>query len=62
MLILYSCRKFRLLSPVLKKLKKTFGPKSDKLAGEWMRQPIEHLHDLYSLPNTIRVLNKDRPT
>jgi hypothetical protein len=36
-------------------LRKIFGPKRDKVTGEW-RKPDNDLNDLYSLPNSIRVI------
>jgi hypothetical protein len=32
-----------------------FGPKTDKVTGEW-RKLDNDLNDLYSLPNSIRVI------
>jgi hypothetical protein len=39
-----------------KVLRWTFGPKRDEVTGEWRRLPNEELNDLYSSPNTIRVI------
>jgi hypothetical protein len=33
---------------------KIFGPKRDKVKGEWMKLHSEELHILYSSPNIIR--------
>jgi hypothetical protein len=40
-------------------LMKIFGPKRDKVTGEWRRLHNEKLHDLYSSPNVMWV-NKSR--
>jgi hypothetical protein len=37
-------------------LRKIFGPKRYEVTGDWRRQHNEELHDLYSSPNTIRVM------
>jgi hypothetical protein len=37
-------------------LRRIFGPKGDKVTGEWRRQHNEELNDLYSSPNIIRVI------
>ena len=41
-------------------LRKIFGPKRDEVTGEWRKQPNEELNDLYSSPNTIRVMKPRR--
>jgi hypothetical protein len=38
----------------------TFGPKWDKVTGEWRRLHIEEICDLYSSPNIIRVIKSRR--
>jgi len=41
-------------------LKRMFGPKSDEVAGSWRRPHTEELHNLYSLPSTIRTIKSRR--
>jgi hypothetical protein len=41
-------------------LKRIFGPKRDEVTGEWRKLHNEELHDLYSSPNTVRVINSRR--
>jgi len=41
-------------------LRKIFGPKGDEVTGKWRRQQEEELNDLYSSPNTIRVIKSRR--
>ena len=41
-------------------LRKVFGPKTDKLTGEWRKLHNEELNDLYSLPNIVRVVKSRR--
>jgi hypothetical protein len=37
-------------------LMRMFGPKREEVAGGWRRLHNEELHNLYALPNTIRVI------
>ena len=37
-------------------LRRIFGTKRDEVTGEWRRIHNEELHDLYSLPDVIRVI------
>jgi len=37
-------------------LRRIFGPKRDKVTGEWRKLHIEELNDLYCSPNIIRVI------
>jgi hypothetical protein len=41
-------------------LRRIFGPKRDKVTGEWRRQHNEELNDLNSSPNIIRVIKSRR--
>ena len=41
-------------------LRKVFGPKRDKVTGEWRKLHNEELNDLYSLPNIVRVVKSRR--
>jgi len=36
---------------------RVFGPKRDKVTGEWRKLHNEELRDHYSLPNIVRVVN-----
>jgi hypothetical protein len=41
-------------------LRRVFGPKRDKVTGEWRKTHKEELNDLYSLPNIVRVIKSRR--
>jgi hypothetical protein len=41
-------------------LRRIFGPKRDKVTGEWKKLHNEELNDLYSLPNIVRVMKSRR--
>jgi hypothetical protein len=41
-------------------LRKIFGPKRDEATGEWRRLHNEEFNDLYSSPNTIRIIKLRR--
>jgi len=43
-----------------KVLRRVFGPKWGKVAGEWRKLHNEELSDLYSLPNIVRVVKPRR--
>jgi hypothetical protein len=40
-------------------LRKVFRPKRDDVTGEWRKLHNEELNDLYTLPNIVRVVNRD---
>jgi hypothetical protein len=39
-----------------KALKRVFGPKRDKGAGEWRKLHNQELHDIYSSSTVVRVI------
>jgi hypothetical protein len=41
-------------------LRRVFGPKRDEVTGEWRKLHNEELNNLYSLPNTVRVVKSRR--
>ena len=41
-------------------LRRVFGPKRDEVTGEWRKLYKEELRNLYSLPNTVRVVKSRR--
>jgi ribose 1,5-bisphosphokinase PhnN len=41
-------------------LRRIFGPKRDRVTGEWRRLHNKELNDLYSSPNIIRVITSRR--
>jgi hypothetical protein len=41
-------------------LRSVFGPKRDKVTGEWRKLHNEELHDLYSSPSIIRIIKARR--
>jgi hypothetical protein len=43
-----------------RKLRGVFGPKSDRVTGEWRKQHNEELSDLYCSPNIVRVIKSRR--
>jgi hypothetical protein len=48
--------KYRLRVFDNRELGRLFGPKRDKVTGEWRRLHNKELHALCSSPNTIRVI------
>jgi hypothetical protein len=41
-------------------LRRIFGPKWIEVTGEWRKRHNEELNDLYSSPNTVRVIKSRR--
>jgi hypothetical protein len=41
-------------------LRRIFGPKRDEVTGEWRKLHTEELHDLYSSPSIIRIIQSRR--
>jgi hypothetical protein len=41
-------------------LRRIFGPKTEKVAGDWRRLHNEELHNLYASPNINRVVKSRR--
>jgi hypothetical protein len=41
-------------------LRRVFGPKRDKVTGEWRKLHDEELHDLYCSPNITQVIRRVR--
>jgi len=41
-------------------LRRIFGPRKDKVMGEWRRLHNEEINDLYSSPNIVRVIKSRR--
>ena len=41
-------------------LRRIFGLRRDEVTGEWRRLHNEELNDLYSAPNTVRVIKSRR--
>jgi hypothetical protein len=61
LLLLYLLREeHRLRVSENRVLRGIFGPKREKVAGGWRRMHYEELHNLYALPNTIRVMKSTR--
>ena len=41
-------------------LRRIFGPRREKVTGEWRRMHNEELNDLYCSPNIVRVIKSRR--
>ena len=41
-------------------LRRIFGPRRDRVTGEWRKLHNEELNDLYSSPNIVRVMKSGR--
>jgi hypothetical protein len=41
-------------------LRRIFGPKRDKMTGDWRKLHNEELHSLYSSPSIIRMIKSRR--
>ena len=62
--VLYGCETWSLTLREERRLRvfenrvfrRIFGPKRDKVTGEWRKLHNEELNDLYSSPNTVRVI------
>jgi len=57
-LILREERKLRVFEKMV--LRRIFGPRRDKVTGEWRKLHNEELNYLYSSPNIVRVLKLKR--
>jgi len=53
-------REERKLRVIENRVLRIFGPRRDKVMGEWRRLHNEELNDLYSSPNIVRVIKSRR--
>src|SRR5215469_12701810 len=66
--VLYGCETWSLILREERRLRvcenrvltRVFGPKRDEVTGEWRKLRNEDLRNLYSLPNTVRVVKSRR--
>ena len=66
--VLYECETWSLTLQEEKKLRvfenmvlrRLFGPRRGEVTGEWRRLHNEELNNLYSSPNTVRVMKSRR--
>jgi hypothetical protein len=42
-----------------KVLRRNYGPKGQKVGGEWRRLLTEELHKFYASPNTIKIMKSN---
>jgi hypothetical protein len=57
--VLYGCETWSLTlreERRLRVLRRIFGPKSDKVTGEWRKLHNGEIHDLYSSPSIVQVI------
>jgi hypothetical protein len=40
-------------------LRRIFGPKGEEVGGKWRNLHNEELHNLYTSPNIVRVINRE---
>ena len=67
-IVLYGCETWSLILQEERKLRvfenmalrRIFGPKRDKVMGDWRRMHNEELNDLYSSPNIVWVIKSRR--
>jgi hypothetical protein len=59
-LVLYGCETWSLTLREEHRLRRIFGSKRDEVTGDWRKLHNEELHNLYSLPNTIRMMKSMR--
>jgi hypothetical protein len=65
--VLYGCETWSLTLREVSRLRvfenrvlmRIFGPMRDEVTEEWRKLHYEELYDLYSLPNSIRVINRE---
>ena len=60
--VLYGCETWSLILREEHRLRvlRIFGPKRDKITGEWRKLHNEELNDLYSSPNIVEVIKLRR--
>jgi len=60
--VFYGCETWSLTLRVFESrvLRRIFGPKWDEVTGEWRKIHNEEFNDLYSLPNTVQVMQIEK--
>jgi hypothetical protein len=61
--VLYGCENWSLTlreERRLRVLRRIFGSRGDEVTGEWRKRDNEGLNDLYSSPNSVRVIKSRR--